>query len=118
MESGLNDAGNGGAPPRGARIGPIVAPGAPDLAVPLGAARPVVAAPAPGPVRADAWAAGPIAIDAGYYNPGGRGEFDASGVVARLAAFAPVPGGIGSMTVAMLVERVVEFSERRLDVRD
>ncbi|HEX7119363.1 MAG TPA: tetrahydrofolate dehydrogenase/cyclohydrolase catalytic domain-containing protein [Longimicrobiales bacterium] len=103
---------------RGARMAPVVPPTAPDLEDRLREARlVVVAAGSPGLVRAASLAAGAVAIDAGYFNPGGRGDIDVTGGTAHLAAFAPVPGGIGPMTVSALVERVIEFSERAGDVR-
>ena len=67
----------------------------------------------PGLLRSDELAPGAVVIDAGYFNPGGRGDIDTRGGIAHLGALAPVPGGIGPATIAMLVERVIEFAERR-----
>jgi methylenetetrahydrofolate dehydrogenase (NADP+)/methenyltetrahydrofolate cyclohydrolase len=53
---------------------------------------------------------GAVVIDAGYFNPGGVGDVDTSGGIGHLAALAPVPGGIGPMTVSTLVKRVIEFA--------
>jgi methylenetetrahydrofolate dehydrogenase (NADP+) / methenyltetrahydrofolate cyclohydrolase len=67
----------------------------------------VVALATPGAVTVERIPAGVIAIDAGYFNPGGRGDIDAAGGTAHLRAFAPVPGGIGPMTVSALVEATI-----------
>lgn len=96
---------------RGARMRPLVPPTAPDLRARVHEARLVVAAAArPGLIDARALAPGTVAIDAGYYNPGGRGDIDTTAGTAHLAALAPVPGGVGPMTVSMLLERVIEFA--------
>lgn len=97
----------------GARMAPLVPPSARDLdALVSGAGLVVAAAARPGTVTAAMLRQGTVAIDAGYFNPGGRGDIDASGGIGHLAALAPVPGGIGPMTVSALIERVVEFAER------
>src|SRR5690606_10559694 len=94
---------------RGARMGPLVPPTAADLAERARAARLVVVAAArPGLVDSATLAPGTVAIDSGYYNPGGRGDIDTAGGTAHLAALAPVPGGLGPMTVSMLLERTIE----------
>lgn len=97
---------------RGARMRPITSPHAPDLDRKIGDVQLVVVSIGqPGRVRANALAPGAVAIDVGYYNPGGRGDIDLSGGIAHLTALAPVPGGIGPMTVSMLVERIIDFAE-------
>ena len=73
----------------------------------------VAAAARPGLLRSSELAADAIVIDAGYFNPGGRGDVDVSGGIAHLRAIAPVPGGIGPATIAMLVGRVIDFAEGR-----
>ena len=75
----------------------------------------VVTAARPGLVRAVDHAEGAVVIDVGYYNAGGRGDVDVTGGTAHLRALAPVPGGIGPATIAMLVERVIEFAEGSSD---
>ncbi|MGH7503918.1 MAG: tetrahydrofolate dehydrogenase/cyclohydrolase catalytic domain-containing protein [Longimicrobiales bacterium] len=72
----------------------------------------IVAAARPGFLPAQAIPAGAVVIDAGYFNPGGRGDVDASGGMDHLRAIARVPGGIGPMTVSMLIERVIQYAER------
>lgn len=97
---------------RGARMRPITPADAPNLDQRVEAAQLVVAAAGrPGRIRAETLAPGAVAIDVGYYNPGGRGDIDLSGGIAHLTALAPVPGGIGPMTVSKLIERIIEFAE-------
>ena len=97
---------------RGARMRPITSADAPDLDQRIDEAQLVVAvAGRPGRIRAGSLAPGAVAIDVGYFNPGGRGDIDLSGGITHLTALAPVPGGIGPMTVSMLIERIIEFAE-------
>lgn len=101
---------------RGARMDSVLSPDVPELGSRMGEAElVVVTAGRPGGVRTEWLASGAVAIDVGYYNPGGRGDIDRSGGIAHLAALAPVPGGIGPMTVSALLERVVEFSESAMN---
>ena len=93
---------------RGAAMS-LVAPS--DGARARGAGLVIVAAAQPGLVHAADLGAGSVVIDVGYFNPGGRGDVDVEGGVGHLGALAPVPGGIGPATIAMLVERVIEFAE-------
>lgn len=71
----------------------------------------VVSAAMPGVVQSTQLMPGAVAIDVGYFNPGGQGDIDVSGGIDHLAALCPVPGGIGPMTVSALLERVVFFAE-------
>ncbi|HET7042428.1 MAG TPA: hypothetical protein VFI13_10430, partial [Gemmatimonadales bacterium] len=97
---------------RGAEMDAVLRPNMTGLARRVGeAGLVVVAAARPGIVRSESLAEGAVAVDVGYFNPGGRGDIDVSGGTNHLAALAPVPGGIGPMTVSALLERVVEFSE-------
>lgn len=64
-----------------------------------------------GAVRAGDLAPGSVVIDGGYFNPGGRGDVDLSGGVEHLEALAPVPGGVGPMTVSALMEGVIAAAE-------
>lgn len=99
---------------RGARMAPILPPESADLAERVGeAGLVVVAASSPGLLSAADLAAGAVVIDAGYFNPGGRGDIDTTAGTGHLRALAPVPGAIGPMTVSMLVERVIEFARER-----
>ena len=74
----------------------------------------IVAAAQAGLVRAADLDAGAIVIDVGYFNAGGKGDVEVAGGIEHLRALAPVPGGIGPATIALLVERVIEFAERDL----
>jgi predicted GNAT superfamily acetyltransferase/5,10-methylene-tetrahydrofolate dehydrogenase/methenyl tetrahydrofolate cyclohydrolase len=97
---------------RGARMAPLVDPDADELARAVREAELVVlSAGRAGIVRADALAPGAIVVDAGYFNAGGRGDLDADPGVDHLGALASVPGGVGPMTVSILIERVIERAE-------
>lgn len=100
---------------RGASMGPVVAPDDPALRRRVQAAGVVVvAASEPDLLRSTDFEPGTVAVDVGYFNPGGRGDIECSGGISHLAAIAPVPGGIGPMTVSVLVERVIDFADRDL----
>ena len=97
---------------RGAEMRRLVDPAAPDLDAQVRSADLVVVSAAlPGLVQATNIAPGAVAIDVGYFNPGGRGDIELTGGFEHLAALCPVPGGIGPMTVSALLERVVLFAE-------
>ncbi|CAN5724941.1 bifunctional methylenetetrahydrofolate dehydrogenase/methenyltetrahydrofolate cyclohydrolase FolD [soil metagenome] len=96
---------------RGALLAPLVDPSADGLPARAAAAELVVAAAgSPGMLSSRLLRPGCVAIDVGYFNPGGRGDIDTSAGIAQLAALMPVPGGIGPMTVSALVERVIDFA--------
>ena len=52
-----------------------------------------------------------VVIDAGYH-PGGVGDIEMTGVIDRCAAYTPVPGGVGPMTISTLIAHTVEAAER------
>ncbi|MGB7932745.1 MAG: bifunctional methylenetetrahydrofolate dehydrogenase/methenyltetrahydrofolate cyclohydrolase FolD [Gammaproteobacteria bacterium] len=56
---------------------------------------------------------GTVVVDAGYH-PGGVGDIELSAVIDRCAAYTPVPGGVGPMTIATLIEQTVEAAEQAL----
>jgi methylenetetrahydrofolate dehydrogenase (NADP+) / methenyltetrahydrofolate cyclohydrolase len=56
---------------------------------------------------------GAVVVDAGYH-PGGVGDIELSGVKERAAAYTPVPGGVGPMTINTLILQSVESGERSL----
>ena len=59
-----------------------------------------------------AWIAdGAVVIDAGYH-PGGVGDVELSAVVNRCTAYTPVPGGVGPMTIAMLLTQTLAAAEK------
>jgi methylenetetrahydrofolate dehydrogenase (NADP+)/methenyltetrahydrofolate cyclohydrolase len=56
---------------------------------------------------------GAVVIDAGY-NPGNVGDVDFDSAVERASLITPVPGGVGPMTIATLLEQTVDAAERQL----
>ncbi|MBX9392174.1 bifunctional 5,10-methylenetetrahydrofolate dehydrogenase/5,10-methenyltetrahydrofolate cyclohydrolase [Streptomyces sp. TRM72054] len=58
---------------------------------------------------------GAVVIDAGY-NAGNIGDVDFDSAVERAALITPVPGGVGPMTIATLLEQTVDAAERQLGV--
>jgi methylenetetrahydrofolate dehydrogenase (NADP+) / methenyltetrahydrofolate cyclohydrolase len=96
----------------GADMAPLIDPDASDPGARVAQAELIVAAAArPGLLCSRQLPAGAVVIDAGYYNPGGRGDIDTAGGTAHLRALAPVPGGVGPMTVSCLIERTILYAE-------
>ena len=56
---------------------------------------------------------GAVVVDAGYH-PGGVGDIELAGVVDRCAAYTPVPGGVGPMTINTLIFQSVASGEKSL----
>lgn len=56
---------------------------------------------------------GAVIIDAGY-NPGNVGDIELAAVADRCSAYTPVPGGVGPMTIAMLMTQTVDAFEDRM----
>jgi methylenetetrahydrofolate dehydrogenase (NADP+)/methenyltetrahydrofolate cyclohydrolase len=54
---------------------------------------------------------GAVVVDAGY-NEGNVGDIELSAVIERCSAYTPVPGGVGPMTIAMLITQTVEAAEK------
>jgi len=54
---------------------------------------------------------GAVVVDAGYH-PGGMGDIELAPVIERTAAYTPVPGGVGPMTIATLIAQTVEAAEK------
>ena len=52
-----------------------------------------------------------VVIDAGY-NAGNLGDVDHEGAARRARLLTPVPGGVGPMTIAMLLSQTVDAAER------
>lgn len=62
-------------------------------------------------IRADWIRDGAVVVDAGYH-PGGVGDIELGPVIERCAAYTPVPGGVGPMTIATLIAQTVEAAEK------
>jgi methylenetetrahydrofolate dehydrogenase (NADP+)/methenyltetrahydrofolate cyclohydrolase len=82
----------------------------------------IAAAGRPGLITADMVKPGAAVIDVGVNRvPDGtakkgyrlRGDVDFAGVAERAGYISPVPGGVGPMTIAMLLRNLVEAAERR-----
>lgn len=58
---------------------------------------------------------GAVVIDAGY-NEGNVGDVDFEAAASRASAITPVPGGVGPMTLAVLLEQTVEAAAQQLGV--
>ncbi|MBL1084378.1 bifunctional 5,10-methylenetetrahydrofolate dehydrogenase/5,10-methenyltetrahydrofolate cyclohydrolase [Streptomyces actinomycinicus] len=58
---------------------------------------------------------GAVVIDAGY-NAGNVGDVDFDSAVERASLITPVPGGVGPMTIATLLEQTVAAAARQLGV--
>ena len=75
----------------------------------------VVAVGRPGLVRGDMVKEGAVVVDVGVNRlADGKlaGDVDAASVAQRAGYLTPVPGGVGPMTVAMLIENTVKAAER------
>jgi methylenetetrahydrofolate dehydrogenase (NADP+)/methenyltetrahydrofolate cyclohydrolase len=56
-------------------------------------------------------------IDAGY-NPGHVGDVEFGVAAERAAAITPVPGGVGPMTIAVLLAQTAVAAQRSRDGRE
>ena len=57
---------------------------------------------------------GAVVIDAGYH-PGGVGDIELSALTEKAAAYTPVPGGVGPMTINTLIMQSVESGEKSIE---
>jgi methylenetetrahydrofolate dehydrogenase (NADP+)/methenyltetrahydrofolate cyclohydrolase len=64
-------------------------------------------------IRAEWIKDGAVVVDAGYH-PGGVGDIELAPLVERVAAYTPVPGGVGPMTINTLIQQTVISGERTL----
>ena len=55
-----------------------------------------------------------VVIDAGYYNGGHGGDVNLEEAASVASLIAPVPGGVGPMTIAMLLDQTVTAAENHL----
>ncbi len=65
-------------------------------------------------IRGDWIRDGAVVVDAGYH-PGGVGDIELAAVRERVAAYTPVPGGVGPMTINTLIVQTLEAAERARD---
>lgn len=56
---------------------------------------------------------GAVVVDAGYH-PGNVGDIELSAVIEKCAAYTPMPGGVGPMTIATLMAQTVEAAEKNM----
>jgi methylenetetrahydrofolate dehydrogenase (NADP+)/methenyltetrahydrofolate cyclohydrolase len=56
---------------------------------------------------------GAVVVDAGYH-PNKVGDIELSAVIDKCAAYTPVPGGVGPMTIATLISQTIEAAEKRV----
>ena len=54
---------------------------------------------------------GAVVVDAGYH-PGGVGDIELAPLAHRVAAYTPVPGGVGPMTINTLIQQTVMSGEK------
>jgi len=58
---------------------------------------------------------GAVVIDAGY-NPGNIGDVDFDGAIEPASLITPVPGGVGPMTIATLIDQTAQAAASQLGV--
>lgn len=56
-----------------------------------------------------------VVVDAGYH-PGGVGDIELAPLIQRCAAYTPVPGGVGPMTINTLIAQTVKAAEQALGI--
>lgn len=66
-------------------------------------------------VKGDWIKPGAVVLDAGY-NEGNVGDVDFEAAAERASMITPVPGGVGPMTIATLIEQTVTAAERQLKI--
>lgn len=82
-----------------------------DLRSIVGAADIVVGAVGkPAFIKGDWIKDGAVVVDAGYH-PGGVGDIELAAIAGRAAAYTPVPGGVGPMTINTLILQTLEAAE-------
>ena len=54
---------------------------------------------------------GSVLIDAGYHPDEKCGDVDMNGITEIVSAYTPVPGGVGPMTIAMLLKNTLKACE-------
>ncbi|KML33899.1 bifunctional 5,10-methylenetetrahydrofolate dehydrogenase/5,10-methenyltetrahydrofolate cyclohydrolase [Rossellomorea marisflavi] len=71
----------------------------------------VAAVGKPNFIQGDWLKEGAIVLDAGY-NPGNVGDIDYESCYAKASAITPVPGGVGPVTISMLLKQTVDAAEK------
>lgn len=66
-------------------------------------------------IRADWVKEGAVLVNAGY-NPGNVGDIDLENAAQKSSAYTPVPGGVGPVTIAKLMEQTVIAAERKAGI--
>ncbi len=64
-------------------------------------------------IKADWIKDGAVVVDAGYH-PGGVGDIELKPLTERVAAYTPVPGGVGPMTINTLIYQTVASGEKAI----
>lgn len=59
---------------------------------------------------------GAVVVDAGYH-PGGVGDIELAPLIDRVAAYTPVPGGVGPMTINTLIYQSVDSGEKKMKAK-
>jgi methylenetetrahydrofolate dehydrogenase (NADP+)/methenyltetrahydrofolate cyclohydrolase len=67
-------------------------------------------------VRGDWIRQGAVVVDAGYH-PGNVGDVDLESAAGHASAYTPVPGGVGPMTIATLLDQTATAAERAMAPR-
>ncbi|MBA2710956.1 MAG: bifunctional 5,10-methylene-tetrahydrofolate dehydrogenase/5,10-methylene-tetrahydrofolate cyclohydrolase [Tatlockia sp.] len=57
---------------------------------------------------------GAVVIDAGYHPELKTGDIELNTIKTRCLAYTPVPGGVGPMTIAMLIQQTVDAAEKKI----
>lgn len=65
-------------------------------------------------IKGDWLKEGAIVLDAGY-NPGNVGDVEYESCYKKASAITPVPGGVGPVTISMLLKQTVDSAERSLN---
>lgn len=66
-------------------------------------------------IKADWIKEGAVLLDTGY-NPGNLGDIDLENAIPKCSAYTPVPGGIGPMTIASLLQQTIQAAEKASDI--
>ncbi|WP_449622827.1 bifunctional 5,10-methylenetetrahydrofolate dehydrogenase/5,10-methenyltetrahydrofolate cyclohydrolase [Robertmurraya sp. Marseille-Q9965] len=65
-------------------------------------------------IKGDWLKEGAVVLDAGY-NPGNVGDVEYSSCYEKASAITPVPGGVGPVTISMLLKHTVDAAERTIN---